>query len=232
MTATRVATAEAGAATTAERDLQARREILAGGVLALVMVIGGLYLAVWPGPGLIDRVVLDVVHVHKSAAFIEVTRLRYPLVVVIGVVILAAITVRRDRARALACLVGPPLALVTCELVAKPLVGRTLGGALSYPSGTAVAAAALSTAVILVTPARWRVVTGVVVGAYTLWVTLAVIALQWHLPTDALAGVSYGVGVVLVADGLAWFAVGAVGRMVNERRRTGSHVDRSVPPGA
>ncbi len=203
-----------------------------GILLTSVMVVGGLYLAVWPGPGPIDRVVLDMVHVHKSAAFIEVTRLRYPLVVVIGAVILAAITVRRDRARGLACLIGPPLALVTCELVAKPLVGRTLGGALSYPSGTAVAAAALATAVVLVTPARWRVVTGVVVGAYTLWVSLAVIVLQWHLPTDALAGVSYGVGVVLMVDGLAWYGVGAVERILRERRRSGSHVDRTVPPGA
>jgi membrane-associated phospholipid phosphatase len=31
---------------------------------------------------------------------------------------------------------------------------------------------------------------------------VAVIGLRWHLPTDALAGVVLGVGVVLLVDGL------------------------------
>lgn len=200
------------------RELHARRELVVGGVLILATAIGGAYLAIRPGAGLIDRWVLDVVHVHKTAPFKAVTRVRYPLVVVVGAIGLAAVTAPRDRARALACLVGPPLALITCELVIKPLVGRTLGGALSYPSGTVVAAAAVATAAVLATPPRWRVVTGVVTGAYALWVALAVIALQWHLPTDALAGCSYGVGVVLTVDALAWYGLRRAGRLVQERR--------------
>jgi membrane-associated phospholipid phosphatase len=40
---------------------------------------------------------------------------------------------------------------------------------------------------------------------------LAVVALQWHYPTDALAGLAYGAGVVLVVDGAA--------RVVADRRR-------------
>jgi membrane-associated phospholipid phosphatase len=201
------------------REWQARRELVVGGVLTLATAIAGVYLAIRPGAGLIDRWVLDVVHVHKTAAFKEVTQVRYPLVVVVGSLGLAAVTVPRDRARALACLVGPPLALITCELVIKPSVGRTLGGALSYPSGTVVAAAAVATAAVLATPARWRVVTGVITGAYALWVALAVVALQWHLPTDALAGCSYGVGVVLMVDALAWYGLRRAGRVVRERRR-------------
>jgi membrane-associated phospholipid phosphatase len=201
------------------RDRSARLELVVGGVLTLVTVIGGVYLAIWPGPGLIDRWVLDVVPVHKTSAFTVVTQARFPLIVVIGAIVLAAVTVSRDRARALACLVGPPLALGTCELVLKPLVGRTLGGALSYPSGTAVAASALATAMVLATPARWRVVSGVLAGSYALWAALAVIALQWHLPTDALAGCTYGVGIVLMVDGLAWPGLRMLQRGVDRRRR-------------
>jgi undecaprenyl-diphosphatase len=208
----------------AHRDAQARRELVVGAVLVLVMVVGGVYVAIWPGTGLIDRLGLDVVQVHRSGAFTQITRLRYPTVVVIASVVLAAIALPRDRARALACLIGPPLALATSELVAKPLVGRTLGGSLSYPSGTAVGAAALATAAVLVTPDRWRVATAMVAGVYALWSATAVVALQWHLPTDALAGVSYGAGVVLVADGLAWVGLGAVGRKV-AHRHTGVPVE-------
>jgi undecaprenyl-diphosphatase len=146
-----------------------------------------------------------------------VTWLRFPVVVVIGAVVTAAITFPRDRARALACLVGPPGALLAAELVIKPLVGRTLGGALSYPSGTTVGAAALATAAVLATPARWRVVAIVVASVFALWMSAAVVALRWHLPTDALAGVVFGVGTVLVVDGLAFLGLDRLNR--RKRRR-------------
>ncbi len=64
----------------------------------------------------------------------------------------------------------------------KPLVGRTLGGSLSYPSGSTVAAAAVACAAVLATPAAWRVVTVTVAAAYALWMTLAVIAARVALP--------------------------------------------------
>jgi undecaprenyl-diphosphatase len=127
-------------------------------------------------------------------------------------VLAAAAVVRRDRARALACLVGPPLALLLCELVVKPLVGRTLGGALSFPSGSTVGAAALATAAVLVTPVRWRKVAVVMAAAYGLWMAVAVVSLGWHYPTDALVGLAFGGGVVLLADGVTPLVVPAGGR--------------------
>jgi len=117
--------------------------------------------------------------------------------------VVCAATVTRDLPRALACLVGPPAALVAAELVAKPLVGRTLGGSLSYPSGSTVGAAALACAVVVATPPAFRAVSLVAGSLYTLWMTLAVVAAGWHYPTDAFAGVALGVGTVLLADGLA-----------------------------
>jgi membrane-associated phospholipid phosphatase len=186
------------------RDKQAAGEMVVGAALILIMVAGGFYFAYRPASGAVDRWFLDVLAGNNSGWFSTVTYLRYPMVIVVGAILAAAITYRRDRPRAFACLIGPPLALATCELVAKPLVGRTLGGVLSYPSGSTVGAAALAAAAVLATPARWHAVIIVVASLYALWMAVAVVALRWHYPTDALAGLAYGVGVVLVADGLAW----------------------------
>lgn len=170
----------------------------------------GLYLAFRPGPEFVDRWGLDLVGPTRNTALTGVTTLRYPVVIVIGAAIVAAVAFRMDRLRSLACFVGPPLALLTCELVVKPLVGRHLGGGLSYPSGSTTGAAALSAAAVLAVPGRWRPVTVVVAAAYALWMGVAVVALQWHLPTDAIAGMAYGVGVVLVVDGLVWRGAAAL----------------------
>jgi membrane-associated phospholipid phosphatase len=175
-----------------------------GAVLLVVVALEGLYLAIRPASGLVDGWFLDLVPGSSGSWLTDVTWLRFPVVVVIGAVIAAAVTLPRDRARALACLIGPPAALLAAELVVKPLVGRTLGGALSYPSGTTVGAAALATAAVLATPARGRVVAIVVGTVFALWMAVAVVALRWHLPTDAVAGLLFGVGAVLVVDGLTF----------------------------
>ena len=181
------------------------------------MAVVGIYLAVRPVSTFVDRWILDVLGPSRNAAFVDVTSLRYPQVVVVGSVVAAVVALPTDRLRSLACLVGPPMALVSCELMAKPLVDRHLGAGLSYPSGSTVGASALAAAAVLAVPGRWRPVAVVVGAAYALWMSAAVIALQWHYPTDAVAGVAWGVGVVLVADGALWRAaaalrVGAAGR--------------------
>ena len=117
----------------------------------------------------------------------------------------------------MACLIGPTLALVTCELVVKPAVGRTLGGVYSYPSGSTAGVAALSTVAVLATASRWRMVTVVVAALVSLWMWIAVVFLHWHYPTDALAGLAYGAGVVLVADGAAWKIAARMGRRLSAR---------------
>ena len=177
-------------------------ELWVGVALVASVALGGLYLSIRPAAGTFDRWLGDLVPQSHSVWLTDVNRLRYPAIIVIGSVIAAAVCVRRDRWRALACLVSPPSALLACELVMKPLVGRTLGGALSYPSGSTVGAAALAMVAVLAVPARWRAVTAVVASAYALWVAVAVVSLQWHFPTDAVAGLAFGVGVVLLADGV------------------------------
>ncbi len=190
----------------ADRSLAIRRELLVGVLLLAAVVVGGVYVAVRPAPGAVDIWLQQVIPGSTSRAETAVTALRHPWCIVIGSIVASAVTVRRDRPRAVACLVGPPLALVLCELVVKPAVGRTLGGSLTYPSGSTVGAAALGAAVVLATPERLRAVAVPVVAIYALGMAVAVVALRWHFPIDAVAGLAWGVGVVLVADASAWWA--------------------------
>ncbi len=187
--------------------------------MVVVVVVGGLYFSSRPLASAVDN--WFQVSPTKGAWYTWLVNLRYPIVVIAASVVLAAFTVRRDRPRAVTCLVAPSLALLAGELVVKPMVDRTIGNAPSYPSGSTVAAAALAAVAVLATPARWRAITVVAASAYALWMTFAVIALQWHYPTDALAGLVFGVGVVLVIDSAT---LGIDRRLVEMRSR------RRAPP--
>ena len=186
------------------RNRQAAREAVIGALLVVAVAAAGVYVSIHPAATVADRWLLDVVPATGHGWSTAVIALRYPAVVVVGSVIAAVLTYGRDRPRAWACLLGPSLALVSCELVVKPLVGRTLGGTLSYPSGSTVAVVGLAVAAVLATPARRRVVTALVATVVSLWMARAVVALQWHLPTDALAGLAYGTGVMLLTDAVTW----------------------------
>jgi membrane-associated phospholipid phosphatase len=186
------------------RGRLANTEMTVGIVLVALVLAAGAYFAFRPRPVVIDGWLNFLVTEAKGTWFTSVTVLRSPVVIVVGAVATAVIAFPRDRPRAWACLLGPCLALVTSELVLKPAVGRTIGGMYSFPSGSTVGAAALATAAILAVPRRWRIATLVVGSVYALWMALAVVAMQWHLPTDSLAGLAYGVGVVLIVDAGAW----------------------------
>jgi membrane-associated phospholipid phosphatase len=88
--------------------------------------------------------------------------------------------------------------------VAKPLVGRHFGSssALSYPSGTVTAVAALAAAAFLVAPRFAKPLVALAGGVAVVIVCAAVVVLRWHYPTDALGGACVGVGTVFAVDGL------------------------------
>ena len=206
---------------TGRRGREAHRELVVGGALLALVAVGGLYLFFRPANTFLDGWVLGLVGPDHSAVWTGVTALRFPQAIVAGSVVAALVAYPADRLRSLACLVGPALALATCELVVKPVVGRHLGAGLSYPSGSTVGAAALAAAVVLAVPTRWRTLALIAGSAYTLWMSVAVIVLQWHLPTDALAGAAYGAGVVLVVDGAVWaFGPGVRGGTARRRPAT------------
>lgn len=202
---------------------------MVGAVLVLVTVAAGFYWAARPAPNGLDSWIFDRIRGSNSWLFTWVTYLRYPAVIIGGAFVVAALTVRRDRTRAIACLLGPIVALATSELLVKPAVGRTFGGLYSYPSGSTVGAAALAAAVVLATRGRWRPVIVVVASAYALWMTVAVIALRWHFPTDALAGLAYGAGTVLVVDGGLWWLADQLGNRARERRSPTSEPESDAP---
>jgi undecaprenyl-diphosphatase len=163
--------------------------------LLLVILVG---FAVPAGPTVVD----DWLGLsHSDAAWTAVTAARLPWVVVVGGCVCATVAWRRDRLRAVACAVAPPLALVLAELVAKPLSGQKLGGTYSYPSGSTVGAAALGAAVVLAVAPRYRRWAVGAALAYGVWMAAAVVARGWHYPVDALAGLAFGAGVVAVVDG-------------------------------
>lgn len=203
-----------------------RVQLVVGLFGVAAVLVEGAHVAHRPVAGALDRWLQGVIPGSHAAAYVEVTKLRYPWVVVVVAVLLAAVSLRRDWPRSVACLVGPPLAVFVGEEFIKPLVGRTLGGALSYPSGSTTGAAALATAAILAVPPRWKRVTVFLAGGYALWMAVAVVALRWHFPTDSLGGAVLGIGVVLMVDAVTHLASG---RIVG--RRNGRHrgVDASLP---
>ena len=79
----------------------------------------------------------------------DMTHLGSLTVLIAGAAVLSAAgALSRNRMRALSCLIAPIAAVLIVESVAKPLVGRHFEGtsALSYPSGTVAAVAALAAA--------------------------------------------------------------------------------------
>ena len=208
------------------RDRQSVVELATGAALVVVVAAVGLALAHRTVAVPVDRWILELVPAGGGGWFTRVTWLRYPAVTLAGSALAAAVVFRRDRLRAAACLVGPAVALITSELLVKPAVGRTLGGVYSYPSGSTVGAAALATAAVIAAPPRWRTATVVVAAVYSLWMSAAVVSLHWHYPTDALAGLAYGVGVVLLADGSA----GRITVLVGRGRRRGVRSAEEVRP--
>ena len=129
-----------------------------------------------------------------------------PLVTALTVVlVLAAMAARRWRGAVLPA-VAVPLAAALTELALKPLFGRTIGGALSYPSGHATSDFALATvaAILFAGPARPRIPAFarrlLLLGAFLFAavVAVAMVGLWYHYFTDIIGGAAVGSGTVVL----------------------------------
>ena len=192
---------------------------LAVGSFALFALSGFVGLAVRDGarPLRVDNVAARIVDSAKletlltaaqgqhlrSHAFLEVmTSSGLPAAAAFVAVGLAVIAWRRGDQRGLAlCWLGPPIAVVLADVVAKPVVGRHRHGGLSYPSGHATGAAAVAVLVLLLLY-RWggsrallRV--GPLALALPLLMGLALVRSGWHYPTDVVGGVAMGAATML-----------------------------------
>lgn len=180
-------------------------ELTAALGLLVAAAVAGLLLVHRPWPNRLDVWGFSLVPEDLgSRAYHDVADLGSAPVFAAGILVLATASWWRDRARALAAVLGPALAVVVTERIAKPLVGRhaVLGGN-SYPSGTVTAVAALAVLVVLVAPRLLRPLAALFSAVALLAVCVAVVGMRWHYPTDTLGGICIGAGSVLLVDALA-----------------------------
>ena len=177
--------------------------VLAAGAVAVL----GRHYAGDTTAGHLDRTIAgDVTMRHGAARTLgqALADLGNPLPVAVVLVVLAALAwiTRGPRGLALA-LAGPLTAMVTTSLVLKPIIDRTRGGELAFPSGhtTAVGSMALTAAVLLLgwTPAprmlRWAGATLLILLVVAVGTSL--VGRGIHYPSDTVGAV--GVVVTVVA---------------------------------
>ena len=176
-------------------------------VCAVVTAVLGVHYAGTYAPGRIDQA-LDLRirerladHHHLLA---HLVRLGNPETVVTLAVLLTALCVVRRRWRGAALsVVGPAVSVVLTELVLKPLVGRHIGLAYSFPSGHTTGAFAIAvTAAVLIFDSRGiqpslRVGLSVLSLGLAACVAAAVVGLGYHYATDTIGGFCVALGVVL-----------------------------------
>jgi membrane-associated phospholipid phosphatase len=192
-----------------------RREAITGGIFVGIIVLASLYFRWRPGPIFLDHWGFSLVHPAMSSTWWKhISYLRSASVLVGGSILAAVIVVRRDRWRALACLVAPAAAVFLTELVLKPVIARRYAQVLTFPSGTTTIVSATAMAFVIAVPKRFRVAVAVIGAFIVALECMAVIALQWHFPTDALGGAIFGAGMVLLIDGVLHIEVN-----IKRRRR-------------
>jgi membrane-associated phospholipid phosphatase len=193
------------------------------------------------GPGPLDRSADSVLvtrlgpHVRAVTWFMD---LGEPVQVTLATVVLAVAFVawRRVSLAVLAAISVPAAAILT-EAVLKPVVGRTLGTSLSYPSGHTCSAFALATVIIVALVGAGRTTTwpprvlrlAVMTGCLGLAaaVGVAMVSLGYHYLTDVVGGAALGITVTLSATFL-------LDRPGNASRlaRAGARLSRRSRPGS
>jgi membrane-associated phospholipid phosphatase len=159
-----------------------------------------------------------------------------PVTVLTAALVLACLVTRRWRGAALAGL-AVPAAVALTEYVVKPLVGRTIRGYPSFPSGhaTAMFALAAACAVLLAGPARprlpgaVRLLLALSAALVAAAVATAMVARGYHYFTDTVAGTAVAIGVVLLAALLIDRAARAP--RAESRGDTGALTTVPTPPG-
>ena len=181
-------------------------EVGVGFALLVCATLAGMVLVHRPCPNRLDVAGFTLLPASPdSRKYHDIAAIGSFPVLIIGIGFATILSVWRDRARAVACLIGPALAVVVTERIAKPLVGRhvTVLGGNSYPSGTVTAAAALMVVIVLAAPRLFRMLLVLPACGVVLAVSAAVVGMRWHYPTDALGGICVGIGTVLLFDGIA-----------------------------
>lgn len=177
---------------------------------AVVALALGLRYAHQAGPGWLDAAVDFRVRARigrHPGLLIPLTWLGDPLpfTTLTIALVLACLAARNWRGAVLVAAAVPAAAALT-EFLLKPLTGRTMAGALSYPSGHATSVFALATAcaILLVNPprpllapaARLSLALAALLAAAA--VSAAVVGLGFHYFTDTVGGAAVGIATVLL----------------------------------
>jgi membrane-associated phospholipid phosphatase len=198
-------------------------ELLLGLAMLAAAAVAGLLFAKRPGPNRVDAAGYFYVPSDPNSHLAnDLVRFGSKPVLVVGVIVVFLVAIFRDWVRAFACAAAPVIAVEVVEHIAKPMVGREIGGgSFTYPSGTVAAVAALSTALFLVAPRLSRPFVALAGIAAITGTGLAVLVLRWHYPTDVAGGVWVGAGAVFTID-----AVAHIPFLFGSKRPSGEPADR------
>ena len=100
-----------------------------------------------------------------------------------------------------------------------PILGSNQVGAEAYPSGHATSAMSIALAAVLVAPVRLRVPVACGAAAYVIAVSVSLLVLGWHFPSDVLGGLLISSGFFFLT--VAALRVGAAGRAGAAAQRVG-----------
>jgi membrane-associated phospholipid phosphatase len=134
-------------------------------------------------------------------------------------------SVRRSWPALIACATVPG-AVILVEQILKPIVDRRyyhLDSTLYYPSGTAAGVAAWTTltwllAVPVIKRSGLRVALAIALFGLTVLTAMSVVAMDKHLPLDAVGGAATGMGVVLACAAIIDRVSGAHRRSQSRER--------------
>lgn len=206
----------------------ARRHAVAGCLVCLAGFVVVLVCAYWVGPlERLDRTALDVLSVPIDTLVNEVAYAGFQVVnfrpfwVLMGTVTVLIALAQwriRDAVIAAALVAGTGgLVLALKALLANPRYQPVPVDSDAYPwedafpSGHAAGSLAFSLAFLTVVPPSWRRPTAVAGIVFTLYISFGVLVLNYHYPSDVLAG-------WLLAAGW-WFALLAVPWLSADPRR-------------
>jgi membrane-associated phospholipid phosphatase len=178
--------------------------------LIITMVLG----AVVSGgrrAGRIDAAIIREIHAlvgqRSLAAHLLVSPTDAPVLFAVIAALLVVGLVRRRWEVAILAVAGPSVAVGLTELLLKPLFARRLHGWLSYPSGHTVAAVSTYTvALLVITMGASRLRRSIALLAWAALVvvlTVGLVAMNYHYPTDTIGGFFLALGVVLPCAVLA-----------------------------
>lgn len=187
------------------------------GSAAVTAVLGARYAGSSTGP--------PVPHLDGYGWLVEaVVAIGSPVAVtILTVLMVVGLAVARwPRAAVLAALAAPVASALT-ELVLKPLVGRTRGGSLAYPSGHTTGIFAVATVVVVLLAAvpagrlrtRTRLWAGGAAVAVAVAVATASVVVGDHYVTDTVGGACVAIATVLCLG----VAIDAVADRRGPRRR-------------